>query len=185
MTFAFVPEAKGQPKPRRKTPAAGPNRPRSDNGDYDAFARRFWSHVAVGRPDGCWRWRGSVSGTGFKYGQVLWRSRYQTPQKAHRLAWELTAGPIPPGQCVLHRCDVPLCCNPAHLFLGTQADNVRDASQKRRLTVARTRKLTLPDRLAIRRSTEPGVVLAARYGVSEGCISLTRRGRFIGAEGTS
>lgn len=50
----------------------------------------------------------------------------------HRAAWIVTHGPIPDGLQVLHRCDNPPCCNPAHLFLGTQLDNVSDMNAKRR-----------------------------------------------------
>lgn len=50
----------------------------------------------------------------------------------HRAAWEVTYGPIPEGASVLHRCDTPLCCNPACLFLGTQDDNMKDMTQKGR-----------------------------------------------------
>ena len=51
---------------------------------------------------------------------------------AHQIAWELTYGPVPPGLHVLHRCDVPPCINPGHLWLGTNADNQRDRHLKGR-----------------------------------------------------
>ncbi|MBS0599492.1 MAG: HNH endonuclease [Proteobacteria bacterium] len=50
----------------------------------------------------------------------------------HRRAWEDTYGQIPEGQCVLHRCDVPNCHEPEHLFLGTYRDNALDMVQKGR-----------------------------------------------------
>jgi len=85
----------------------------------------FWAEVE--KTDGCWLWRAALSTNG--YGQT---SRDGVQIRAHRLAWELERGPIPVGLLVLHRCDVPTCVNPDHLFLGTNKDNSRDMAAKGR-----------------------------------------------------
>ena len=82
---------------------------------------------------GCWLWTASVNDKG--YGKLsisagIWK-------KAHRISWEINVGPIPKGSgyhgtCVLHKCDVPSCVNPDHLFLGTNADNIYDRMDKGR-----------------------------------------------------
>ena len=92
---------------------------------------RFWARVRKG--DGCWEWAASRNACG--YGTVNVRMGEQAVRLAHRLAWVLVNGPIPDGLHVLHRCDNPPCCNPAHLFLGTHADNMRDAAEKGRTTI--------------------------------------------------
>jgi hypothetical protein len=78
---------------------------------------------------GCWLFT-LAGGNQFGHGLI---SIDNEPRGAHRYAWEIANGAIPDGLEVLHRCDVPACCNPTHLFLGTQADNMRDASRKGRL----------------------------------------------------
>lgn len=91
----------------------------------------------------------------------------------------LTNGPVPIGLFVCHRCDWPPCCNPAHLFLGTPADNMADKHRKGRGRYLRGTdlphtKLTDAERAAIRReftgSRGERRQLAARYGVSEATI---------------
>ena len=86
--------------------------------------RRFWAKVR--KSDGCWLWQASTS---VGYGQINIGGR---PQRAHRVAWELTFGGIPDGLWVLHRCDTRLCVRPGHLFLGTVTDNNRDMFAKGR-----------------------------------------------------
>lgn len=88
--------------------------------------RDFWSKVDRSAPGGCWLWKQAPIANGYGRTTVGYRRVL-----AHRLAWELTHGAIPDGLCVLHRCDVRLCVNPAHLFLGI-ADNNADRDAKGR-----------------------------------------------------
>lgn len=91
-----------------------------------AFAVRFWS--AVRRIDGCWEWKGFRNHNG--YGRLTFHGRQYL---AHRIAWELTKGAsIPKGMHVLHHCDNPPCVRPVHLWLGNDADNMRDRDAKGR-----------------------------------------------------
>lgn len=77
---------------------------------------------------GCWEWTSFTDRHG--YGRFTFEKRLLL---AHRASWMFHNGSIPAGLCVLHRCDNPLCVKPEHLFLGTIADNNRDAMQKGRL----------------------------------------------------
>lgn len=84
--------------------------------------------MSLEMPNGCREWIGSLNHAG--YGQV---SHQGAPKPAHRVAYELTRGPIPKGLFVCHKCDNPKCIKVDHLFLGTNADNMRDARSKRRM----------------------------------------------------
>jgi hypothetical protein len=75
---------------------------------------------------GCWLWEGAQTRGGYGCIRIHIGRRKGIMKKVHRLAYEEAYGPIPDGLWVLHHCDVPACCNPAHLYVGTRADNTRD-----------------------------------------------------------
>jgi hypothetical protein len=83
--------------------------------------------------NGCWIWVGSGCNG---YGHIWISGRCR---RAHQVSWEIHHGPIPDGLYVCHRCDVKLCVNPDHLFLGTHQDNMNDMAQKTRSTKGRHR----------------------------------------------
>lgn len=90
---------------------------------------RFRSRVDSSGPD-CWPWTGSINEHG--YGTLQIGGRAGRRERAHRIAFSLANGDIPPGMAVCHSCDNPACCRPDHLWLGTQADNLRDMFRKGR-----------------------------------------------------
>lgn len=91
---------------------------------------RFWSKTCPEPNTGCLLWCAGASKYGFF--QVKLADGAWVKELAHRVSWTLTYGAIPVGAQVLHRCDTPLCVNPAHLFLGTAQDNVADMVAKGR-----------------------------------------------------
>lgn len=116
----------------------------------------------VKKTDACWLWLGPTNQDGYGF--------YST-RAAHRVSHEIANGPIPQGMSVLHRCDNPPCVNPAHLFLGTQADNVADCVSKGR----RATKLVPEVVAVIRRRCADGErqrAVAREFGVSDATVSL-------------
>ena len=88
----------------------------------------FWGRVKLGS-SGCWDWTGSVNGHS-GYGDYCAHGKHT---QAHRIAWSLKHGPIPPDAVICHTCDNRRCINPAHLFCGTPYDNVHDCIDKGRM----------------------------------------------------
>jgi hypothetical protein len=135
---------------------------------------RVMAKVRVG--EGCWEWTG---GTNMGYGQISVGNR---PQRVHRIAYEHHFGLIPKGMLVCHRCDNRLCVNPAHLWLGTIADNVRDMWAKGRENLTNqvrgervnTAKLTAADVVAIRADPRSSLRVAPDYGVSPSMVRQIR-----------
>ncbi len=126
------PKTAAQPErrsaPRKPRPPAKPY-----SLDDPIIQAKFWSKVEVPRfrleQDKCWEWRQGVDKDG--YGQFT-PSSCAIPLRAHRVAYELLKGPVPPGKLILHSCDNPRCCNPHHLRPGTVADNARDMTERGR-----------------------------------------------------
>lgn len=134
----------------------------------------FNRHFYAGESDACWRWRGSVTNKG--YGQLM---SHRKQYAAHRVAYQLHIGPIPSGKMVCHRCDNPLCVNPAHLWLGTPADNMIDKVSKKRQSAFpgesnQAARLTEADVRLIRQSPLSNKELAAKLSVHRATISAVR-----------
>lgn len=96
------------------------------------FVGRFWAKVNTGKVDECWDWTASRSKGKWDYGKL--RGRHNGPGLiASQVAWMLeNERDIPIGMHVLHSCDRPRCCNPAHLSLGTLSENIRQCIERGR-----------------------------------------------------
>lgn len=129
----------------------------------------FFRKISVDPKSGCWNWQGSKVQKG--YGQA-WDG--EKVKLAHRLSYELHRGPIADGMCVCHHCDNPACVNPAHLFIGTNSDNMADKVTKGR----QSRKLSDSEVRQIRAAV--GIIqqdLATQFGVGQDEISRIRSGK--------
>jgi hypothetical protein len=142
---------------------------------------RFWSKVD--RSGSCWPWLAATSDTGYGSYRIDRRTH-----SAHRLVWECLMGPIPVGMDVCHSCDNRGCVRPAHLFLGTRADNMQDAASKGRLhwqlsppNGARHPRARLTEadvrEIRARSKTTAQSSLAQQFGVGQTAISAVVTGR--------
>lgn len=136
---------------------------------------RFADKIQPEPNSGCWLWDGGVNEHG--YGIIGLGSRDQGTDKAHRVSWRLHRGEIPEGMNVLHRCDVPCCVNPEHLFIGTLGENSRDMVRKKRNFVpdnrgerSRCNKLDAAAVRHIRRRELTGPEYGRLYGVSKSAV---------------
>jgi len=142
------------------------------------FQQRFWERVE--KTDTCWLWTGAKGP--FGHGNIR---RRPVTWMTHRLSWEWAYGPIPDGLWVLHKCDVPACVRPDHLFLGTQRDNNNDRTAKGRGGRVGTRvtKFGEDDVREIRRLYNAGMTqreVGEKYGVTQATVSNIITGRTFG-----
>lgn len=143
---------------------------------------RFWSKVEVAGKDDCWIWQRGTSGFGygnFHYGKMSIR--------AHRFSYQLHNGKIGGHKCVCHSCDNPKCVNPAHLWIGTRAENNADKEAKQRGIHPNQSSgegnsnaaITTPEVIAIKvmaRKGMPQARIAAFIGVSPALVCLIVKG---------
>lgn len=135
-------------------------------GNSDAIAERFWSKVDKRGPDECWPWLGMKTDKGygrFSIGSSLYVST--------RVAFTLANKRDPGNLFVCHACDNPGCCNPAHLWLGTNKDNCEDRCRK-----GRHCKLTREQVETIMSSPMTCTELGKEFGVARETVSGIRRG---------
>lgn len=163
--------------------------------DTSTFEQRFFRAVDNSDSYGCWPWMLKRDKNG--YGRLRLGNRFV---RSNRASWIIHNGDIPAGMQILHQCDNPACCNPAHLFLGTAHDNMIDKTRKGRNNVPsgdrhyrrtspergtrghglRPRKLTREDAAAIRTMYAKGETqrsIAERFGVTQATISEVVRYR--------
>ena len=132
----------------------------------------------------CWIWTRGPLSKKCLYGQI---SVNHKSVRVHRYAWQLYHGPIPNGLSVCHKCDNPLCVNPEHLFVGTEADNKADMVSKMRQAYGErgpATRLTEKQALEIKRRYKKvsrghgnGAQLAREFGISKTAVQYIAQGR--------
>jgi hypothetical protein len=114
-----------------------------DKDIIEYLADRLRDRISI-KPSGCWEFQGRKAEFGYGVIDIRYLGISGAPSTitTHRLMYLAEHGAIPDGLCVLHRCDNPPCCNPAHLWLGTRMDNNKDARSKGRIDdAARIKKV--------------------------------------------
>lgn len=146
---------------------------------------RFWKKVDIRSESECWPWVGKTKIQG--YGAISVGGRRSGKILSHRAAWVLSVGEIPTGlgphgTVVMHKCDNRACCNPSHLMLGSQKDNVLDMDKKGRRKVVVTKgekhhnsRFAEDDIRYIRSSEKSSADLAREFGCARQVVGSIRR----------
>ena len=144
--------------------------------------QRFYAKVV--KTDSCWLWVGALYKSGYGRMRFL-HDGVMREESVHRVSWKLFHGPFDESLKVLHKCDIPSCVNPSHLFLGSQKDNVRDMVEKGRSfkpigELNPNSKLTFDDAKAVRhlRNAElrPLSEIASFFGIGKSQASKIATG---------
>ena len=132
-----------------------------------------WRNVHRREADNCWYWTGSIDSHGYGRFSVAGMSRH-----AHPVIYEIHTGASANGMLVCHTCDERRCCNPAHLYLGTPADNMRDMVARGRDRRRTQAKLTEAQVREIRQMADTGHSrreIAEWFGVTTAAIGYVLR----------
>lgn len=147
--------------------------------DGEVLADRFWSKVDVRGPDECWTWTRWLSPEGYALIKVNGRPKRAT----HALMYVLHGEWPDPGAFLCHHCDNRACVNPAHVYVGSHAENMRDKAVRMRAVGRECGKPKLrdvwPEMLARRDAGVPVWTLASDYGVSVQAVKYHIRKRKI------
>lgn len=147
----------------------------------EEFENRFWVRVKVGSESDCWEWTGHRHPKG--YG--AFKGPNGKLMKAHRIAYQMTKGNIPDGLLCMHSCDNPPCCNPAHLSVGTDSENMTQMHERGRANRAvgskhHNARLMEADVAAIKRRLAVGesqIAIANDYGLHRQTVHQIKSGR--------
>jgi hypothetical protein len=163
-------------KSRAKKRGTKPRRIRPHDVPFEDW---YWSFVERKGPDECWPWLRGLDHGG--YGRM--KDKESNEEKSHRIAWTLTNGTVPDGLVVRHSCDNPPCCNPAHLLIGTSAENTADRDERDRQVKGSgspQAKLTEESVRIIRRMRTykvPYTKISAMFGVSTAAVHQASTGK--------
>lgn len=125
--------------------------------------RRFMEKVKLAE-NGCWEWTGSVNWAGYGHFD------FHSIRSAHRFSYYIFKGELSEGMEVCHSCDNPKCVNPAHLWLGTRSENIRDAAIKGRTNTVRLSPADVRTIRELHDSGAPTDDIAQRYGMSKDTV---------------
>lgn len=139
------------------------------------WTKRFADKVDIADDDSCWGWKGTLIPGG--YGQFWLDGKMRN---AHRVAVEMAGHPIPKGHVVMHSCDNRKCCNPKHLSIAKQSENIHDMMQKRRAPIGEKHGCSILSEEQVKqilKGQETALQAAHKYGVSRAAIYDIREGR--------
>ena len=155
-------------------------------GAVNAFLDRHADKITTLSETGCMIWTGAATrqGYGIAFDGKISAAGHKVPEGAHRLSYAAEHGAIPPFMNVLHRCDVPCCVNPDHLFVGTQNDNMQDKISKGRQVrgdlhgmATMTEETVRAIRSEYRFRKVTGAMLAKKYGLNKSAVAAAIRGQ--------